>query len=118
LRAERTRHVEEPEPELAPELRRRSSGGLFAVLAGVGSDFEHRRVLEAVVERPRLEAATIRWVLESSRSIDSDFEQARLLAALAEAHPIPADLRPGFEEALAGVGSDFERGRVREALAE
>jgi hypothetical protein len=89
----------------------------FEVLTGVGSDFEHGRVLAAVADRPELATVTIRRVLESSGAIGSDFEQARLLIRLAEAHPITADLRSDYEHALASVGSEYERGRVREVLA-
>lgn len=89
----------------------------FEVLTGVGSDFEHARVLTAVADRPGLETETIRRVLESSGSIGSDFEQARLLIRLAGVHPITADLRSDYEHALASVGSEYERGRVREVLA-
>ncbi len=90
----------------------------FGVVATVGSDYEHRRVLAAVAERPQLGADTLRRVLESSLSIGSDFEQAGLLLQLSQVQSIHSDVRPDFERALAGVGSRFERQRVLEALAD
>ncbi len=88
----------------------------YTVLGTVGSDFEHRRVLDAARKRPELTHDTVEALLVSSREVGSDFEMAEFLVGLARAYPIDDELRPSFTQALDTVGSTHERQRVLASL--
>ena len=84
----------------------------YRAVTTIGSDYEQRRVLDAVAARPDLSAQAVRSVLETSLGIGSDHELAQLLRQLAETHPIGDQVRPAFDRAVATIGSAHERERV------
>jgi hypothetical protein len=88
----------------------------FERVDSVQSDFELRRLLSGVLERPSLEAQNLEALLNSARGIGSDFELAELLLKVLARHP-EVGSSPAFEGALGTVDSRFEHGRVAEALA-
>lgn len=87
----------------------------FAALDSVGTDFEHRRVLSAVVARSELSPPAIAGVLDSALSIGTDHELATLLVELVATHGVDSELEPALERALATLGAS-ERRRVEQAL--
>lgn len=89
----------------------------FHNLKTVASDFENRKVLTAVLDRPDLDQGTLGFVLRSAKDIGSEFELAEMLLRLVRRHDLDDDLQPLFEETLQTIGSDFERQRVRAELA-
>lgn len=92
-------------------------GAFFKAVGTIGSDFEQRRVLSAVMKRPDVSPAMVGGVLESARTLESDFENAALLLDVVKNGPIEGALRDPFFRAVASIGSTFERGRVLQAVA-
>lgn len=90
----------------------------FHRLETLDTDFEQRKVLAAVLERPQLDQDTLGSVLRSAAQINSDFERAELLLRVVQNQALGEELRPLLEEVLQGMGSDFERQRVEAALAD
>lgn len=97
-------------------LDARTAPLFFKALAGVASDFEHRRVLGELVSSGEGTPETLGGVLDSAREIGSDFEQASLLLAILKHHSIEA-VRAPFFSAVETIDSPFERGRVLQAAA-
>jgi hypothetical protein len=58
-----------------PQLRKK----FFDAVATISSDGEHRRVLDALLARPRLDVATLRDLAESAAAISSDGEKGAVL---------------------------------------
>jgi hypothetical protein len=88
----------------------------FSAIKTVGSDFEHRKVLAATLERPGLDQASLASVLRSAQNIGSDYELAEILLRLVRRHPLDDGLQSLFKEVLQTMGSDFERQRVEAEL--
>ena len=86
----------------------------FERAGSIQSDFEHRRLLTAVLERPSLDAQGLEVLLRSTDEIASDFELAELLLVVLERYP-EAGATPAFEQALASIKTRFELGRVTDA---
>jgi hypothetical protein len=84
----------------------------------LGSDYEHARTLRAVVDRDRLDDATVAALLRSAGSIGSDHELAELLVHLAGRAEIDGPLRERYLETAQEVGSRYERERVLAAVGE
>ncbi len=86
--------------------------GWSRALRGLGSDFERRRALTAVIEDGQPRAAALALALRTMRGMSSDFERRSVLEVAADADvPLPdAD----YLAAVDAMSSDFER---REALA-
>ncbi len=103
--------------ELAASYPGRLPEATFRAAATLGTDYERRRVLSAVVARPDLDTEVVSQVLESARGIGSDHEMAQLLLELAERYPLDADLRPAFDRAVATIGNEYERQRILAAVA-
>lgn len=83
-------------------------------VAGIESDFEQRRVLEAMLERDDA-ADWMPTVLAAAQGLGSGFEQRQLLEQWAQRmpRPAPAALAVPLAEASQRISADFER---REAL--
>jgi len=91
--------------------------------ASIGSDFELRRTLAALLDDPALSDPALappaaEGVLEAASGIGSDFELAELLVTLASAYPPALALPPGYADALRSIGSDFEHRRALVAAVE
>lgn len=91
-------------------------GAALALAARIGSDFELRQTLQALVERPLSSAASIA-LYRTADSIDSDFELAELLVAGASNLPADAGVQQAWLQAARGLASDFEMRRTLTALA-
>ncbi|MCV2419778.1 M56 family metallopeptidase [Paucibacter sp. DJ2R-2] len=81
----------------------------------IGSDFERRMALSALLEAGVHQKAALLGVLDATRSIDSDFDRAELLSALAAHLPADAELVASYRQAARGL-SEHERGKVEAAL--
>ena len=96
-----------------------SRGPFFAALDTVDSDFEHRRVLTALMKRSDLPRGDVASVLESSRRRSSRTSRWRRCSWTSpSAGRSKAPLRAPFFRALETVGSTFERGRVLQAVGD
>ena len=84
----------------------------------IDSDYETRRVLNAVLDRPGLNQDVARAMLQLAIEIDSDYELAELLIGMMERHPIEQTLTPEFFDAVATLDSDYEHRRVLHAALE
>jgi hypothetical protein len=103
----------------APEPR----AAYLRAAASIGSDFELRRTLAALLADPGLAdpevaPAVADVVLEAASGIGSDFELAELLETLASAYPPALPLPLGYAGALRSIGSDFEHRRALVAAVE
>jgi hypothetical protein len=83
----------------------------FAATRRINSDYEHVRVLSAVIKNnPSTEV--LLGMLESARDISSDYEKARLLIEAAPLYLDHESLRAPYLETVRSISSDYERGRV------
>jgi beta-lactamase regulating signal transducer with metallopeptidase domain len=89
---------------------------LFTAADTVHSDFEHGRVLKAIVGRPGLNDAIVLGVIESTRGMNSAFEAANVLRDVAANYTPTGDVRKAFVSAAERLSSDHERDRVLVAL--
>lgn len=83
---------------------------------GIGSDFEMRRALTALVERRDLGAEALDVALRTATKIGSDFELAELLVGVAKDYPRSEPLPASFFAAAETIGSDFEMRRALDAV--
>lgn len=71
----------------------------FEAVGKIESDYEHRRVLSAVIKRPNLSRDALVAAIRSTAGVESDYEKATFLIAVARLNP------------------DDERSRVEKAAA-
>jgi hypothetical protein len=88
----------------------------FRAAGTIGGDYEHRRVLSAVVDAGMLSDETLGSVLESAAGIGSDYELATLLANLAVRHALNEPLRETYLTIAASLSSSHEHSRALAAL--
>ena len=82
----------------------------------VGSDFEHARVIKALVAEVAFDGEELEAIIESSaRDIGSDFELSSVLVAIARHLPDHAGARAAYEDAARSL-SQFEEDRAMRAL--
>jgi hypothetical protein len=93
-------------------LERRSLiAPFFEATRRITSDYEHGRVLFAVLKNsPNSEV--LAGLLESARHITSDYEKARFLIEAAPLYLDNKGLRASYLETIRSITSDYERGRV------
>ena len=106
--------------ESAPRLANgdaRLRAAFFDALRTVGSDYEHHRVLSAVIKSPSLSREALMDVAASAARIGSDYEKATFLVEAASRYQTDDGLRAAFVSAMRTIGSDYERGRVETRLA-
>ena len=89
----------------------------FEAVAKINSDYEHRRVLSAVIKRSNLGRDALAAAVRSAAGIESDYEKATFLIAVARLNPDDERVRAAFADAVRTIGSDYERGRVEKAAA-
>ena len=80
--------------------------------SAIGSDYERRRSLEALLAATHGDAALVE-IMDAGRGIGSDFELRSLLSRVAQQAADVNAIAPRYAEAAKHIGSDFER---REAL--
>jgi hypothetical protein len=90
---------------------------LFATIKDVGSDFERKTVLLAVIKQQPATPATQTSLLRIVADMDSSFEQRTVLEALAPTLGTDAGVMQAWYEAVARIDSDFELRSVIESLA-
>ena len=86
-------------------------------VATIDSDYETRRVLDAVVLDHDLDPKVVTKVLEIAENIDSDYERAELLIKLAPQIEPKSAIIDAYIKAVEDIDSDYETRRVLEALA-
>jgi hypothetical protein len=82
------------------------------------SDYEHRRVLAAMLEKGEASPEITHAVLQSAAGFQSDYDTAELLIQLLKAQPSDAELSSEFVEATRALDSDYEHRRVLAVLLE
>ena len=92
------------------------SGVFFQTVGTIDSDYEHRRVLSALLKTKSLSEQALTQLLDSAAAISSDYEKATLLLEASSAYTGDARLRSAFLKAVETINSDYERGRVLSAL--
>lgn len=88
----------------------------FEATRKIGSDYEHHRVLSAVVQK-QPGKRVLSLMLESAASISSDYEKASFLIEAAPLYMAEASLRSAFLQTVNSISSDYERGRVLSFVA-
>jgi len=89
----------------------------FEAVGQIGSDYEHRRVLSALIKKPNLSRDALVAVIRSVVGVESDYEKATFLIQVAHLNPDDERARAAFADAVRTIGSDYERGRVERAAA-
>ncbi|MDA8017294.1 MAG: hypothetical protein MPN21_07575 [Thermoanaerobaculia bacterium] len=89
------------------------SPGVAGLLRTIGSDYEMRRSVEALLETHR-EDEDLRVLLTAAKQIGSDYDLAEVLVAMARSNPRPA-VDSAYRATLRFIGSDYERKRAEEA---
>lgn len=97
--------------------RERVVPAYFEAVGQIGSDYEHRRVLSAVLKREGLGREAQLAALRSAARIGSDYEKATFLVQFARLGVTDERVRAAFADAARTIGSDYERGRVEKAAA-
>ena len=83
-------------------------------LEDVGSDYEQRKVLSALLARNEPGAARV--ALESAQAVGSDYEARKILDQAVPMARRDAAVQAAWFEVLGGVGSDYEQRQALEAL--
>ncbi len=81
----------------------------------IGSDFEQREALLALLDRSDIDAITANAVIGAVATMGSDFEQREVLVRLARVMPKDVALIERYRAVARGM-SDFERGQAEKAL--
>ena len=89
------------------------SPGVPDVLHTIGSDYEVRRSVVALLQTERTEA-DLRKLLASAQSISSDYDLAEVLVAMSRQPHSPA-LDDAFRATLQHIGTEYERKRAFDA---
>ena len=91
---------------------------LLAAVSGMGSDFDRRTALVAVIEHQTLPAAQQVGVLRSTARIGSDFDRRNVLEALAPQQVEDQEVLQAWTKVMKSMGSDFDRRTAIEHLME
>lgn len=89
----------------------------FEAVGKIDSDYEHRRVLSALIKRPSLGRAALVAAIRSAAGVESDYEKATFLIQVARLNRAEEGVGAAFAEAVRTINSDYERGRVEKAAA-
>ena len=84
--------------------------GFSVLVPELASDYQHRRVLSAIITRSP-DAARVGALLATADGIGSDYEMAELLVQTSQVLPREEALPPSFFTALATIDSDYEHRR-------
>jgi len=82
----------------------------------VGSDYDHRRALSAMVQRGELTPEALLTVLQSAREIGSSYERATLLVEIAGKYQLAGAARQAYLDAAGSISSNYDRERAEKAL--
>jgi bla regulator protein blaR1 len=87
----------------------------FAALPHVGSDYEHRKVLQAVAQATVSDGALAQATATTS-GMSSDYDRAESLVAISHSKALGPSTRKALADAANGISGDHDRGRVLSAL--
>lgn len=94
------------------ELADETSRTAFLAAAGkLKSDYEHSRVLIALLNRPNISAGNVRLALESASSIKSDYEKSRILLSLMDKKSFEQSSLDFYLKLVSTITSDYEKSR-------
>jgi hypothetical protein len=94
----------------------RLRAGWFNALSTIQSDYEHHRVLAAIIKLPNLSADALVDVMNSAARMQSDYEKASFLIEAISRYQPDARLRAALVNVAKTISSDYERGRVQKRL--
>ena len=90
----------------------------FETLRGFSSDTEKRIVLAALLERGRLDTASLVSVFRNLETVDTDTERRIVLIAAAQRQRIEGAAREAYIAAARGISSDAEEALALSALVD
>jgi len=96
-------------------LSDRTAPSFFAALPHIGSDYDHRRVLQAVAQATVSDGALAQATATTS-GMNSDYDRAESLVAISRSKAMGPSTRKALADAVNGIGSEYDRGRVLSAL--
>jgi hypothetical protein len=96
-------------------LTDRTAPAFFAALPHVGSDYEHRKVLQAVAQATITDAA-LAQATATTTGMNSDYDRAESLMAISHSKAVGPSTRKALADAANGIGSEHDRGRVLSEL--
>lgn len=96
-------------------LTDRTAPSFFAALPKIESDYEQRRVLQAVALASVSDGA-LAQATATTAGMSSDYDRAESLVAISRSKGVGPSTRKALAEAAGGIGSDHDRGRVLSAL--
>jgi hypothetical protein len=99
-----------------PSLIEQAGSGWFEAVSTIGSSYERRRAIAAVI-RPGASPAIVDHALKAAAGISSDYELATLLVDVAKTGGLSDRTAPSYFAALTQVGSDYDHRRVLETVA-
>jgi hypothetical protein len=88
----------------------------FSAINTIESDYEHHRVLTAIIKVPNLSAETLVDVMTSAARLESDYEKASFLIEAINRYQSDARLRAALVNVAKTISSEYERGRVQKRL--
>lgn len=91
---------------------------LLNAVDGMGSDFDRRTALVAVIEHQALPAAQQVTLLRNAARIGSDFDRRNVLEALAPQQAESDEVLQAWVKVMKSMGSDFDRRTAIEHLME
>jgi hypothetical protein len=89
----------------------------FEAAGEIKSDYEHRRVLSALINKSDLGNSVLIQILNSAAGMSSDYEKATFLVDAAQSYKKDAALLSALLESAKAISSAHERGRVESALS-
>ena len=96
-------------------LTDRTAPSFFAALPKIESDYEHRRVLQAVAAASVSDGA-LAQATATTAGMNSDYDRAESLVAISRSKAVGPSTRKALADAASGIGSEHDRGRVLSAL--
>jgi hypothetical protein len=96
-------------------LTDRTAPSFFAALPKIESDYEHRRVLEAIAAAS-VSDGVLAQATATTAGMNSDYDRAESLVAISRSKAMGPLTRKALADAASGIGSEHDRGRVLSAL--
>jgi hypothetical protein len=96
-------------------LTDRTAPAFFAALPKIESDYEHRRVLQAVAQAMVSDGA-LAQATATTAGMNSDYDRAESLVAISRSKAVGPSTRKALAEAANRIGSEHDKGRVLSAL--
>ena len=97
-------------------LTDRTAPAFFMALPKIGSDYDHRRVLQAIAQSTVSDGA-LAQATATTAGMSSDYDRAESLVAISHSKAVGPSTRKALAEAANAIGSEHDRGRVLSALS-